>query len=71
MADMAEAEIAKQTKKDLRGRLIAIFNARRDDDDESMSKGEEIILNLEGDEPHLIAAKLIITLSGEILCDLE
>ncbi|MGA7324475.1 MAG: hypothetical protein WBX25_08365 [Rhodomicrobium sp.] len=80
LADMAAAEMGKQTKEDLRGRLIAIFNANRDckddEDDEgdayeAMTKGEEIILNLEGDDPNLIAAKLIITLSGQIIRDMK
>jgi hypothetical protein len=66
LADMADAKTEKQTREDLRNRLWAILNAIKEGDEEAMTQGQEFILQLEGDDPHLIAAKLIVTASCSI-----
>ncbi len=71
LTNLAEADIEKQTIDDLRMRLTGIFEAHKADDEEAYGPAEEFILALQSDDPNVIAAKLIITLSGEIIRNAE
>jgi hypothetical protein len=86
LAATSDIAAEKQTKEDLRNRLAALFRAMEDarkkaeadgEDDlapyisASVKRHEEFILSLKGDDPNLIAAKLIVALAGAIMVETE
>jgi hypothetical protein len=61
LTNKAEAEFEEQTKEDLRNRLAALFRAVEDGKKSLRDESAAHLLGLRGDNPYLVAAKLIIT----------